>query len=283
MRLTLSEEKTKITHWNGIVNFLGYEIKGRKKEPKKTQAAELRIPKRKIKKIREEIKEIGKYHYIPEIDILIQMSAMFRGWCEYYKYANAPQKVFNQLSMKTWWMYAHYLARKQKSSIKKIIKRERKAGKVVTIEKRGRKRTTFSEQIDKRTVILGIIPPKTGRINTVRSKGDWTVDLKPIKPKDWQSGRSLATRMKALERANGVCEKCKENPINGVHHRIPMRKKRSFPARIMSDKEQQETALALCKECHLKAHSGSFKPRRQKSGGNAEYAERCSLSVVNAA
>jgi hypothetical protein len=53
-------------------------------------------------------------------------------------------------------------------------------------------------------------------------------------------------------------------------------------ARVMSDKSQRETALALCKEYHLEIHGGSFKPKSRKSGENAEYAERCSLSVGGA-
>lgn len=282
MGLTLSEEKTKITNWRNTINFLGYEIKGRIRKSKKTHTAKLRIPKMKLKRTMEEIKEISKYHHIPEADILTQISAMYRGWCNYYKYAHAPQKVFSQIASKAWWSYAHYLARKQRSSIKDTVKRERKAGRLSTVEKNGRKKHVFSTKIDKRTIILDTFPPKTEKIYNLKNKGDWTVDLKPIKPKDWQNGRSLATRLRALERANGTCEKCGKSPVEDVHHTIPLRKKRSFLAKIMSDKAQVETALALCKECHIEVHGGSFKPRKQKSGGNAEYAERCSLSVVNA-
>jgi hypothetical protein len=282
MGLILSQEKTRITHWNSGVSFLGYEIKGRNRKTKKTHTAKLTIPKRKLRKIIDEIKEICGYHHIPEADILTQLNAMFRGWCEYYKYAHAPQKVFNQLAEKTWWMYAHYLSRKQRSSIKKMIIREKKAGRLTMVERKNRKRQTFSIEMGNRRIILDTFPPKTEMIRALRNKRDWTVDLRPIKPKSWQSGRSLATRMKALERANGICERCGENPVDHVHHTIHMRKKGSFLARIMSDKAQQETALALCRKCHIEVHGGSFKPRKQKSGGNAEYAERCSLSVVNA-
>ena len=82
------------------------------------------------------------------------------------------------------------------------------------------------------------------------------MDLKPVNPLNWQSGRSLATRVTALGRANGICERCGVNPVAHVHHTYRTRK--AFKARVMSDSAQRYTAVALCKECHLKAHGGRY-------------------------
>jgi hypothetical protein len=90
-----------------------------------------------------------------------------------------------------------------------------------------------------------------------------TVDLKPVSPMNWQSGRSLATRMAALERAKGTCERCGEKPVAHVHHTVALRGK-TFLARVISDSAQRYTAQALCHECHLDVHGGSYAPRKRK-------------------
>ena len=270
--LRLSDEKTNLTHWSKTVHFLGYNLQGKMRAKGVGIKPVLSVPQEKLRKAIESIKQVGSYYHIPEVDVLLQVNAIYRGWCNYYKYANSPQKVFEKLARKTWWEYAHFIARKHKSSIAKMIQRERKAKGLGEVKKGGRKRYTFQVPVGKRSLILDIFPPKTGKFRTIPNKSEWNVDLKPITPLNWQSGRSLATRLQALDRAKGVCERCKENPIAQVHHTIPMRGK-TFLARIMSDKSQRETAVALCEECHLEVHGGSFNPK-QRSSGNAGCAER---------
>lgn len=199
---------------------------------------------------------------------------MFRGWCNYYRYANAPQAIFSDLSQFTWWCYAHYVARKQRSSIAKMIRQERRAKRLGTVTRNGRQRLTFQVPSGDKAVILDLFPPKTAQIKELPTKGHWTVDLKAVVPANWQSGRSLATRMVALERARGICERCGEQPVAHIHHIVPLRGKSSL-ARVASDSAQRYTARALCRDCHLEEHGGSFNPRKQRSGGRAGCAERC--------
>ncbi len=220
------------------------------------------------------------YYHIPEADALVEVSAMFRGWCNYYRYAQSPQPCFSKVAQQTWWAFAHYLTRKTKtSSIRKLIVREKKAGRLVTEKKNGRTRLTFRVQAGKKVLVLDIFPPRTEQIITLATTQQWQADLKPFKPLIWQSGRSFATRLEARDRAQGVCERCHTNPVQSIHHTVPM-KGRSILARIMSDRSQQYTAQALCQECHVEVHGGSFK--RRKSNGNAGYIERCSPSVGSA-
>jgi group II intron reverse transcriptase/maturase len=281
MGLRLSEEKTKITHWSHTIRFLGYDIEGKLRDKGNGIRAVLKIPFEKFQGVKKAIQEVCGYYHIPEVDVMTQVSAIFRGWCNYYRYANSPQSTFSQLAYQTWQYYAHYLARKQKSSIAKMIRRERKAGRLGAVQKKGRSRTTFQLPVGKRRIILDTFPPKTGEIRLVSNQSEWKVDLKPVTPMNWQSGRSLATRLEAVERAGGICDECKTNPVEQVHHTVPIRQ-RSFLARVMSDKSQRYTARALCKECHLKLHGGSFNPKRQKSNRNAGYIERCSSGVGSA-
>jgi group II intron reverse transcriptase/maturase len=263
MGLALSEEKTKLTHWRYPVRFLGYQFHGKPTRKGTSIKPILSIPHEKLKRIKEDLEAISGYHNIPEIDALTQMSAMFRGWCNYYRFTTAPQAIFNNLASHTWWCYAHYMARKHKLSIAKMLRQEEQAGRHGLARKNGRNRTTFQIPVENRTVMLDLFPPKTGYLIRLATTGDWTVDLKPVNPSNWQRGRSLATRMAALERAKGICERCGENPVAHVHHTVPVRGK-TFLARVMSDSAQRYTAEALCQKCHLEKHGGSYAPRKRK-------------------
>src|SRR6266566_5706297 len=178
------------------------------------------------------------------------MSAMFRGWCNYYRDATAPPATFEDLSSYTWWCYAHYAARKHRLSMAMTLQQEQHAGRYGEVTKNGRNRSTFQVFVGRKPVILDLFPPRTGQIRGVSTTGQWIVDLKPVIPTNWHSGRSLATRTAAWERAKGTCERCGANPVAHVHHPVPLRGK-TFLARVRSDSAQRYTALALCKECHL--------------------------------
>jgi group II intron reverse transcriptase/maturase len=263
MGLALSEEKTKLTHWRYMINFLGYQLHGKRTRKGTSIRPILSIPREKVRRIKDARRVISGYHQIPEVDAIVQMSAMFRGWCNYYHYANAPQATFSDLSKYTWWRYAHYVARKHRLSIARMLKQEQQAGRLGEVKKNGRKKKTFWVFVEKKSVILDLFPPRTGQIRALATTGQWTVDLKPVIPTNWQSGRSLATRKAALERAKGICERCGENPVAHVHHTVPLRGK-TFLARVMSDSAQRYTAMALCDECHLEMHGGSYAPRKRK-------------------
>jgi hypothetical protein len=102
MGLTLSAEKTSITHWEKPIRFLGYDIHGIPLAKGVQIYAVFSIPKEKERAIRRELVRVASYHHIPEMDAMLSMNAKFRGWCNYYKYANNPQDVFNGLARKMW-------------------------------------------------------------------------------------------------------------------------------------------------------------------------------------
>lgn len=259
MGLTLSEEKTRITHWGEPVMFLGYNIQGEMRPRGVQIRATLSIPKEKERTIRRELLRVASYHHIPEIDAMLTMSAKFRGWSNYYKYANEPSEVFERISRKMWWFYAHFLARKQRQSIRQLLTWAHKTGREKVVKKgNGVGRGTFTIPVGKKEIYLDIFPPKTAEIKVVANEGTWTVDLKHVNPTNWNKGRSAATRLTALARSEGMCERCGENPAQHIHHTKRMKTKRTMLAKIASDKDQREQAKALCKECHLEVHHGNW-------------------------
>ncbi len=218
MGLQLSMDKTRITNWSKPIAFLGYHIHGELRRHGVQIRAILTIPKEKERLIRRELLKTASYHHIPELDAMLNMSAKYRGWCNYYKYASSPQGVFTRLSQKTWWFFAHFLARGRRSSIKSLLRWATITGKSKVVTKGNDRRLTFTIQNGKREIYLDLFPPKTAEIRAVSNKETWTVDLKPVNPKSWMQGRSVATRLTALTRSEGICERCGENPAEQVHH-----------------------------------------------------------------
>ena len=258
MGLTLSKEKTSITNWAKPITFLGYHIHGELRTNGVQIRAILSIPKEKERTIRRELVRVASYYHIPELDAMMSMNAKFRGWCNYYKYANNPQIVFSRIARKMWWFYAHFLSRKHQSSIKALVIRAQKNGSLKVKAKGNDRHNTFTIHIGKREQFLDLFPPKSAEIRAVTNKETWTVDLKPVNPQNWLQGRSAATRLTATTRSEGICERCGINPATQVHHKNRMAPKRTALAKIASDKGQREQAQALCKECHLEAHHGAF-------------------------
>src|SRR5262245_38207509 len=143
MGLRLSEEKTKITHWSRTIRFLGYDIQGKLRDKGNGIRTVLKIPFEEFQGVKNAIQDVCGYYHIPEVDVMTQVSAIFRGWCNYYRYANSPQPAFNSLAYQTWQYYARYLPRKQKSSIAKMLKTEKKAGRLERGQKDERNGLTY--------------------------------------------------------------------------------------------------------------------------------------------
>ena len=153
-----------------------------------------------------------------------------------------------------WWFYAHFLARKHRSSIKALLRRVKTNGSHRMITKGTSKRGTFTIDIGKgKRIYLDVFPPKSEEIRQVSNKENWTVDLKPVKPEKWLQGRSAATRLSALVRSDGLCERCQERPAAQVHHKNPMKAKRSMLAKVASDRDQRSQTRYHLKNPGLKA------------------------------
>ena len=271
--LELSEEKTKLTHWRKPVTFLGYNVHGRLRKKGTQTVAIFSIPQEKVRKIRQEIQKVCGYHHIPEADAMVRVSLVFRGWCNYYRYASGPQKEFSRLAHFAWWQYAHFLARKHQMSIAQVIKRNKRSKRLRQVTVQERRLQTFTMEVGGKNMILNIVPPKTGSIWKVPKPLTWDADKLPPPTSSWAKGRSLETQLTAVGRADGLCEGCGRRPVFQVHHPKPIGG-RSFRASIESDKAQRKSGIALCRECHAQAHGRKLR-KQQKSNGSAGCAETC--------
>ena len=201
---------------------------------------------------------------------MARVGLMYRGWCNYYRFASGPQRDFSRLSYFAWWQFAHFLARKHQLSMAQLLQRWKRAKRLKTVVIQGRHLQTFTMQIEGKEQILNIVPPTTGSIWNVPKPAVWLGDAMPPPITSWSQGRSLETRLTAIGRADGLCEGCGKRPVFQVHHPRPMREK-SFKARVASDSAQRHSAIALCRECHATAHGRTLRP--QKSNRNAGCVE----------
>jgi RNA-directed DNA polymerase len=133
MRLTLSEEKTQITHITEGFTFLGYEIIKRtgihgKMVPK------VLVPKKAIKKFQDKLKAILAPGTMQEslAAKIAAVNALTRGWCNYYRNTSRPSQDFNQLRPKVFWGMAHWIGKKYKVNMPEVMRRYRKGDTLTT-------------------------------------------------------------------------------------------------------------------------------------------------------
>ena len=125
--LKLSEEKTKVTHITEGFRFLGYWII-RSVGSSGKMAPKVLIPDEALKKFRHKIRRILAPNTTNEsangkIEVL---NWLIRGWCEYYRSTSSPSIYFTKASNEIYWLMAHWLGRKYKLSIPKVMQKFKK-------------------------------------------------------------------------------------------------------------------------------------------------------------
>jgi RNA-directed DNA polymerase len=127
MGLTLSEEKTNVTHVTEGFDFLGYRVI-RSRGTKGNMVPKVLIPEKAIDRCRKKIREMLAPSTTKEsIGVKIQRLNWFiRGWCEYYRSTSKPARTFAKLTQELFWDFAHWLGRKYESNMPAIMQRFRK-------------------------------------------------------------------------------------------------------------------------------------------------------------
>jgi hypothetical protein len=124
--LKLSEAKTKVTHITEGFTFLGYQlIKAIGTRGEMVQ--KVLIPEEAIKRYRYKVREIPAPRSTGESTRAKRMARnqLTRGWCQYYSITSSPSEVCNRLNHELFWEMAHWLGRKYKAGMPKIMQRFR--------------------------------------------------------------------------------------------------------------------------------------------------------------
>lgn len=127
MGLTLSEEKTQVTHLTEGFTFLGYWIIRDIGETGK-MVPKVFIPESAMKRAIHEIRRIlGPQTTSDSIAAkILALNRFTSGWCQYYRCTSSPVKEFTKLEYELFWDMAHWLGKKYKCSIPEVMRRFKK-------------------------------------------------------------------------------------------------------------------------------------------------------------
>ena len=263
LKLTLSEEKTKITHTSKFARFLGYDIcisrsnaiKYNKRGVAKREYSGrvmLYVPKEKwVGKLQEyhtfkiETDENGKEKWKtihrgklinhPDIEIITKFNAEIRGLYNYYRLANNVSVLSKFAYIMEYSMYKTYACKYRSTVSRMIDKYSRNGVFAVPYEtKAGTKYCEFYQDGFK-------------RIKETLS----TPDILPEYSRKYESPNSNAARIK-----RGVCELCGQKTDDIRMHHVRTLKELTDDSeweRLM--RKMRRKTLAVCKACHDEIHN----------------------------
>jgi group II intron reverse transcriptase/maturase len=249
--LTQHPAKTQITHWTERFRFLGYDLQGRR-NLNGTHWLRLTIPPEAERDLKARVKRLCGYSQIPETDLFMSVNALMRGWTQYYRYANNATARFGYLTGVVYWLTAHYLGRKHRCSIKKLMRthygRDAQTG----------KQALYFTRPDGNRLFIWNKPPQRQSVLTGRV---YAQDVRPVTMTAWAGGHSHEQRLALQEQHHSRCQNCgKECKQLVVHHpnRLGKRlQRKSGPANIIQSAQEQRVKL-LCPDCHRQHHPGGW-------------------------
>ncbi len=117
LHLTLSEEKTVITHVNDGFDFLGFHIQRKKVNGK--WAVHLRPTAKAKERVTRKLKDLTSrnWTWLDEYTRLTTLNAIVRGWAEYYRYTSFVRDI-EDITRFAWFRYLYWLRKKHKGSRK---------------------------------------------------------------------------------------------------------------------------------------------------------------------
>ena len=129
LKLTLSMEKTKITHVGEGFRFLGFWIE-RNIGMSGKLAPRIRIPEEAVTRFRAKMQmALSKSTCGDSLNTkILALNRITRGWCQYYQTTSSPHFYFGKLSYEMYRLMAHWLGRKYKLSGKQVYRKFRREG-----------------------------------------------------------------------------------------------------------------------------------------------------------
>ena len=117
LHLTLSEEKTVITHVNDGFDFLGFHIQ--RKPANGKWAVHLRPTAKAKERVKRKLKDLTSrnWTWMDEYNRLTTLNAIVRGWAAYYRYTSLVTDIEDVTSF-VWFRYLYWLRKKHKGSPK---------------------------------------------------------------------------------------------------------------------------------------------------------------------
>jgi group II intron reverse transcriptase/maturase len=117
LRLTLSDDKTLITHINDGFTFLGFHLQ--RVRPEGRWVVHLRPAPKAKERVKDKLKDLTSrnWTWMDEYTRLTTLNAIVRGWAEYYRHTSLLADI-EEITRYTWHRYLLWLLRKHKGSRK---------------------------------------------------------------------------------------------------------------------------------------------------------------------
>ena len=272
LKLELSKEKTLITHATSqAARFLGYELVNQHANDQLDSNGKrkvnvrigLRVPAKVIEQHCLAYMSNGKpvrrtgFHNDEDYTIVSRYQAEFRGIVQYYLLAYNVSH-FGRLQWVMGKSLAQTLANKHKTTSAKIFRRYKSTVQTAHGE-RACLEVVKQQGEGKRPLVA-----RFGGIPLKRNRQAVLVDQQPQRYRFERN--ELIQRLLA-----DTCELCGSTEDINVHHVRALRDlnvkgQRSKPtwAQVMAARRRK--TLVVCRTCHLNAHDGSWKPRKQQVG-----------------
>jgi group II intron reverse transcriptase/maturase len=240
LKLTLSSEKTLITHWTERVKFLGFELRGIKsRDNGARRAPRLIIPHETEEGIKHTVAKLTRQSFLDPGDMIDSVNLVLKGWMNYYCYATNPHRVFARVLHHAFWCLVRYLNKRRKQRGARKVMRQY-YGSV-----KGKKTLVYTSPLTGRQTSL---VRSCGRKSLYKLKCD-LVDVDTHKH-PWMTysaavGRSPWQREEVKADQHGRCAQCGA-AITEVHHRSGLSKKVNA-----SQSGYATMKVGLCHACHL--------------------------------
>ena len=250
MGLTLSEEKTKVTHITEGFDFLGYRII-RSIGTSGKMVPKVLVPQKAIDRFRRKVREMLSPSTTNESTgvMIQQLNWLIRGWCEYYRSTSNPSWAFETIQTELFWDFAHWLGRKYEIKHMSAIMRRFRRGKAL-----GKGTRTLMRPIEytaKRYVAKTWHNPYTEKDDVKkekeRIKRESLFNYDNIRLGESRPGGG-DLRDEVILRDGPICAWCKKE-FNRWEVQVDHIKQR---ARFKNpeDADRMENMQVLCTECH---------------------------------
>jgi len=244
LHLSLSSEKTKITHVNDGFDFLGFHI--HRCMGQEGVTTKVLVPKKALEKHLSKIKEATapSTHKDSMVTKVLALNRIIAGWCRYYQYASNTSVPFGDMENQAFWRMAHWLARKHRLSIPAILRLRRigePPGSVLNVLKK------HTEHKSKRYKGRFVKPnPYTTKQELEREE---LLDENPWLGQESSDRLGMADRRRiVIERDEFRCQMCHE-PVSYMSARVD-HKRTVASYKNAEDTHRMENLWALCGECH---------------------------------
>jgi group II intron reverse transcriptase/maturase len=250
LHLTLSLEKTKVTHVNDGYDFLGFRLK--RGMGHAGTITKVLVPDKALKKHRDKLRAALAPNTCDDSITakLLAVNRIIGGWCRYYQCAGLVAHPFGKMQNEAFWLFAHWLGRKHKMKMTTVMRtfytyRAETKAKVLSYGDRWLVRHTSFKA--KRYLVSPFKP--NPYITQERIEREELLDTNPWLGSEERPGMA-DLRLLALERDGYKCCECKEAVTNRTaqvdHKRAVSRFKRPV------DANRLENLQTFCIPCHAR-------------------------------